>query len=76
VLIKDDTIRDVGGHKSHSRVDLAGEGGAGSAVERASEALAKAGLKRVDQRDGPTFSLSLWMGAGAPDGCPECLGKK
>jgi hypothetical protein len=75
-LIKDDPIRAVGGHTIHSWVVLAGEGGADSALEKASEQLAKAGLKRVERRDGQSFSLSLWMGAGAPDGCPECLGKK
>jgi hypothetical protein len=75
-MLKDDPVRAVSGHTIHSWVVLAGETGAGSALEKASEELAKAGLKRVDQRDGPTFSLSLWMGAGAPEGCPECLGTK
>jgi len=75
-LLKDDPIRAVSGHTVHSWVVLAGDGGPGSAFEKAAEQLTKAGLKRVDQREGPTFSLSLWMGAGAPDGCPECLGRK
>src|SRR5687767_2554753 len=67
-LLKEDPIRPVGGHTAHSWVVLAGPG---PALDRASEQLAKAGLKRIEQRDGPAFSLSLWMGAGAPDGCPE-----
>jgi hypothetical protein len=75
-LIRDEPAPAVGGHTIHSWVVLAGEAGSGSALERTAEQLAKAGLKRVEQRDGPTFSLGLWMGAGAPDGCPECLGKK
>jgi len=75
-LAKGDAAKPVSGHTTHSWVLLAGDGGAGSAIEAAGEQLSKAGLKKVDQRDGPTFSLSLWMGAAAPDGCPECLGKK
>ncbi len=55
---------------------LAGEDGPGSAFESVSEELGKAGLRQVERRDSAAFSLSLWMGAGAPDGCPECLGKK
>jgi hypothetical protein len=56
-------------------VVLVGEDGPGWALEKASEPLAQAGLKRVDRRDSQGFSLSLWMGSTAPDGCPECLGK-
>ena len=63
-------------HSAHSWVLLAGDGGAGKALDEACGRLEKAGLKRLDRRDGPTFSLSLWMGSTAPDGCPECLGKK
>jgi len=63
-------------HTAHSWVILVGEEGPGSALEKAAEPLGRAGLKRVDRRDSPGFSLSLWMGATAPDGCPECLGKK
>ena len=62
-------------HTAHSWVVLVGEDGPGSAIEKAAEPLAQAGLKRVDRRDSPGFSLSLWMGAAAPDGCPECLAK-
>lgn len=72
-LTQTDTVRAVTGHTVHSWVVVAGDAGA---TERASEQLAKAGLKRVDRRDGPSFSLSLWMGAGAPDGCPECQSQK
>lgn len=75
-LSKDDAATPPSAHTAHSWVVLAGDGGAGAAVEKAGEQLAKAGLKRVDQREGPLFSLSLWMGATAPDGCAECLGKK
>lgn len=72
-LVDGDALRPVGGHTVHSWVVLAGPS---AALEKASGSLAAAGLKRVEQRDGPSFSLSLWMGAGAPDGCPECLGRK
>jgi hypothetical protein len=75
-LAKDEAVKPVSGHTTHSWVVVAGEAGAGSAFEAATTQLSKAGLKKVEQRDGPAFSLSLWMGATAPDGCPECLGKK
>ena len=75
-LSKDDALKSLSGHTSHSWVVLAGEGGAAATLEAASGQLEKAGLKRLDRREGPSFSLSLWMGASAPDGCPECLGKK
>ena len=75
-LEKSDSVAPVSGHTTHSWVVVAGEAGTGSAFEAAAAQLSKAGLKRVDQRDGPVFSLSLWMGATAPDGCPECLGTK
>ena len=72
-LAKDEVVKPVSGHTTHSWVVVAGESGA--AFEAASGQLSKAGLKKVDQRNGAEFSLSLWMGAAAPDGCPECLGK-
>jgi hypothetical protein len=75
-LAKDDTATTVSAHTAHSWVVLAGAAGPGSAFQTAGDQLAKAGLKRVEQRDGPAFSLSLWMGSTAPDGCPECAGKK
>jgi hypothetical protein len=70
------TPQRLGPHTAHSWVVLAGEDGPGSAFESMSQELAKAGLRQMDRRDSAAFSLSLWMGAGAPDGCPECLGKK
>lgn len=72
-LLNGEPIQAVGGHTTHSWVVLVGEG---SPLEKASAELSKAGLKRIEHRDGPAFSLSLWMGAAAPDGCPECSGKK
>jgi hypothetical protein len=75
-LAKDGAVKPPSVHTSHSWVVIAGESGAGSAFETAAGFLSKAGLKKVDQRDGPVFSLSLWMGGTAPDGCPECLGTK
>jgi hypothetical protein len=75
-MAKDEAVKPLSRHSAHSWVVLAGEAGSGSAFETAAGQLSKAGLKKVDQRDGPGFSLSLWMGATAPDGCPECLGKK
>jgi hypothetical protein len=74
-LSRDEATTTPSAHTAHSWVVLAGPGAGGSALEAASAQLTEAGLKRVDQRDGPSFSLSLWMGATAPDGCPECLGK-
>jgi hypothetical protein len=74
-LAKGEAVKPVSGHTTHSWVVVAGEAGPGSAFDAATAQLSKAGLKKVDQRDGAAFSLSLWMGAAAPDGCPECLGK-
>jgi len=65
----------LGPHTSHSWVVLAGNHEPTTYVTWLSEELKKAGLKQVERRDGAGFSLSLWMGATAPDGCPECLGK-
>jgi hypothetical protein len=75
-LSNDDAVKPVSGHTTHSWVVVASESGAGSGFDAAAGQLSKGGLKKVDQRDGPIFSLSLWMGATAPDGCPECLEKK
>lgn len=75
-LDRGDRPHPLGRHTAHSWVVLAGEDGPGSAVEAAAAQFEQAGLKRIDRRDGPGFSLSLWMGATAPDGCPECLGRK
>jgi hypothetical protein len=74
-LERSEVPKGLGRHTAHSWVVLAGEDGSGSAMQSISELLQKAGLRRVDRRDSPAFSLSLWMGAGAPDGCPECQGK-
>jgi hypothetical protein len=67
--------RELSPHTAHSWVVLAGEDGPDSALHSAADLLQKAGLRRVDRRESVGFSLSLWMGAGAPDGCPECLGR-
>ena len=75
-LAKEDAVKGAGPHTAHSWVVLAGPAGHGTAFQSASDHLSKAGLKRVEQRDGPVFSLGLWMGSTAPDGCPECAGKK
>ncbi|HVR87096.1 MAG TPA: hypothetical protein VMU54_22415 [Planctomycetota bacterium] len=74
-LERTEALRDLSPHTAHSWVVLAGEDGPGSAINSVADLLLKAGLRRVDRRDNIGFSLSLWMGAGAPDGCPECLGK-
>ena len=74
-LDRGDGPQRLGAHTAHSWVVLVGEDGPGSALDTAAGQLQAAGLKRVDHRDGPGFSLSLWMGATAPDGCPECLGR-
>ncbi|MBV8882240.1 MAG: hypothetical protein JO332_19950 [Planctomycetaceae bacterium] len=75
-LDRTDPAPAVGGHALHSWVVLAGEDGPGSAFETVADRLEKAGLRRVDRCDAAAFSLGLWMGATAPDGCPECLGRK
>ena len=75
-LERTETPQNLGRHTAHSWVVLAGEDGPGSAIESVGTQLQQAGLRRVDRRDSAGFSLSLWMGAEAPDGCPECLGRK
>ena len=75
-LAKEDAVKGVGPHTAHSWVVLAGAAGPGTAFQSASDHLSKAGLKRIEQRDSAAFSLSLWMGSTAPDGCSECAGKK
>ncbi|HLY73954.1 MAG TPA: hypothetical protein VKU80_07525 [Planctomycetota bacterium] len=67
--------RNLSPHTAHSWVVLAGEDGPGSAIETLAGELAMRGLRQVERRDCAQFSLSLWMGAEAPDGCPECLGR-
>jgi hypothetical protein len=75
-LTKDDAATAPDVHTAHSWVVLAGAAGPGTAFQSAADQLAKAGLKRIEQRDGASFSLGLWMGSTAPDGCPECARKK
>lgn len=65
-----------GPHTRHSWVLLADDRASDAAFARISGQLQDAGLKQVDRRDGPRFSLTLWMGSTAPDGCAECLGRK
>ena len=73
----DDREGDVpqGEHVSHSWVVVAHVGGPCRNLEASVSKLANAGLKRLDERRTPRFSLSLWMGVAAPDGCPACSGK-
>lgn len=74
-LERTDAPQPLGRHTAHSWVVLAGEDGPGSTIESVAGQLQQAGLRRVDRRDSAGFSLSLWMGSAAPDGCPECLGR-
>ena len=64
-----------GDHIAHSWVVLAHLGGPCRNLESRAAQLAGAGLKRMEARETPKLSLSLWTGAAAPDGCPACLGK-
>jgi hypothetical protein len=66
----------LGRHTAHSWVVLAGDRSPAATVASVGVQLQQAGLREVDRRNGPGFTLSLWTGATAPDGCPECLGKK
>jgi len=70
-----DPPQGLGRHSAHSWVVLAGDHPPGSVYASAADQLRMAGLREVDRRDGSGFTLSLWTGAIAPDGCPECLGK-
>lgn len=65
----------AGEHIAHSWVVLAHVGERCPRLDASAARLAQAGLKRVDERAAPGLSLSVWMGAAAPDGCPACLGK-
>ncbi len=64
------------GHISHSWVVLAHLGGPCPRLDARAAQLSAAGLKRMEVRETPKLSLSLWTGASAPDGCPACLGKQ
>jgi hypothetical protein len=66
----------AGEHVAHSWVVLAHVGKPCPNLAARAAKLEGAGLRRLDLRESPTLSLSLWMGKAAPDGCPACLGKK
>jgi hypothetical protein len=66
----------AGEHVAHSWVVLAHLGAPCPNLRASAAKLEVAGLKRLDQRETPKLSLSLWMGKAAPDGCPACLAKK
>ncbi len=61
-----------GGPEAHSWVVLAHWGAPCRNLEAAADLVARAGLRRVDRRETPRLSLSLWMGRAAPEGCPDC----
>jgi hypothetical protein len=65
-----------GEHLTHSWVVLAHVGGPCSHLEARAAKLEAAGLKRMESRVTPTLSLSVWTGASAPDGCPDCRAGK
>ena len=66
----------AGEHVSHSWVVLAHLGPPCRNLQASAARLEAAGLRRLDARETPKLSLSLWMGKAAPDGCPACLEKK
>lgn len=61
-----------GGHVAHSWVVLAHVGPPCPQFKSRAAALQSAGLVRLDARESPSLSLSLWSGSSAPDGCPAC----
>lgn len=65
----------AGEHIAHSWVVVAHVGGPCKNLQARLAKLSSAGLKRLEERVTPRFSISLWMGAAAPDGCPACLAK-
>jgi hypothetical protein len=65
-----------GEHVAHSWVVLAHLGGPCAHHDANAAKLASAGLRRVEARETPRLSLSLWMGAAAPDGCPACQARR
>jgi hypothetical protein len=65
----------AGEHIAHSWVVVAHVGGPCPNLQASLGKLADAGLKRLGERSTPRLTLSLWMGAAAPDGCPACLAK-
>jgi hypothetical protein len=66
----------AGEHIAHSWVVVAHAGKPCAHLEARLGRIAQAGLRRVDARESPRLSLSLWMGAAAPDGCPACVSKE
>lgn len=65
----------AGEHIAHSWVVLAHVGGPCVNFKARAAQLEAAGLRRLEERSSPRLSLSLYMGAAAPDGCPACLAK-
>ena len=61
-----------GEHLGHSWVVLAHVGAPCRHLEARAAKLAAAGLKRMEIRENPALSISVWTGASAPDGCPDC----
>jgi hypothetical protein len=70
----DESEKDLpkGGHIAHSWVVLAHVGKPCPRIQERAEALRSAGLARLESRETPRLSLSLWSGSAAPDGCPAC----
>jgi hypothetical protein len=54
---------------------LAHLGASPGALAQGARDLEAAGLKKLAERKAGRLSFILWMGAAAPDGCPDCLGK-
>jgi len=65
----------AGEHVAHSWVVLAHWGETCDHLKAHARKLESAGLKPLEMRHSPPLTLSLWMGAAAPDGCPACQGK-
>jgi hypothetical protein len=65
----------AGEHVGHSWVVLAHLGADCPNLEAHSRKLKGSGLTSLGARSEDRLTLSVWMGASAPDGCPACLGK-
>ncbi|HXX94166.1 MAG TPA: hypothetical protein VEN81_11070 [Planctomycetota bacterium] len=61
-----------GEHLGHSWIVLAHVGGPCPHLEARAASLGNLGLKRLESRSTPALTLSIWTGASAPDGCPDC----
>jgi hypothetical protein len=59
-------------HVAHSWVLLVHLGPPCPRLAGGERRLAELGLRRVDARQGERITLTLWMGAAAPDGCAAC----